>query len=68
MVDGDGLHGPGEVDAEPMCQGTFLSLFALHSRCPDKPRSVSPQASPNEYIAQNLFSSGHYLTGGWPSQ
>lgn len=48
VVDGDGLCGPGDVDAEPARQGTFLILFTLHSRCPDKPRRVSPQPAPNE--------------------
>lgn len=31
VVDCDGLCGPGEVDAEPVCQGTLLTLFTLHS-------------------------------------
>lgn len=48
VVDGNGLHGPGGVDAEPVRQGTFLILFTLHSQCPDKPRKVSPQPAPNE--------------------
>lgn len=48
VVDGDGLCRPGDVDAEPVRQATFLILFTLHSRCPDKPRRVSPQPAPNE--------------------